>query len=207
MPTGTLVGMEGSSPLTVTAVGCRPKVITLQEWDAEYAGREEAYELVDGIPVMTPGEALGNTYAGSLLWRLLTARLPSGWIAAQQMSIHIGERQRRHTVRIPDLTVVPSGLDRTTARVRPGQVALVVEVISPSSIERDWITKRAEYAAAGIPAYLVIDVRELDNVSLTLFEDPRDGAYPDVPADAPLDVVTVHIDGVGIPIRAADLID
>lgn len=91
--------------------------------------------------------------------------------------------------------------------MRPHEVAVAAEVVSSSSIERDWITKRAEYAAAGIPAYLVIDVRELDAVSLTLLEHPRNGAYPDMPTDAPLDAVTLHVDGTDIVVRAADLMD
>ncbi len=46
-----------------------------------------------------------------------------------------------------------------------------------------------------------------DERHLTLFEHPRDGVYPDVPPHAPLDAVTVHVDGVGIPSRLRDLID
>ncbi len=192
--------------MTVTAVSSRPRVITLEEWDAEYTGRDGTFELVDGIPVMNPPESLGNSFAGEALQFHLRERVPRAWAVLPQIAIHLGRRRGRHTVRVPDLVVVRRDVDRRSARVTPAQVALVVEVISPSSIERDWITKRAEYAAAGIPAYLVIDVRDVTAVGLTLFENPRDGAYPDVPADAPLDVVSVHIDGVDIPIRAEDLL-
>lgn len=191
--------------MSVTAISSRPRVITLDEWDTEYVGREESYELVDGVPVMSPTEALGNSQACAFLWRLLNERLPAEWIAALQLGVTIDERPGRPTVRVPDVVVIPRGIDRRSARVRPDQVALAAEAISPSSIERDWLTKGAEYAAAGIPAYLVIDVRELDAVSLTLFEHPSDGAYPDVPPDAPLDEVTLHIEGTDIVLRAADL--
>lgn len=191
--------------MSVTAVSSRPRVISLEEWDEEYTDRDERYELVDGIPVLTPREAVGNSFAAATLMAHLGRHLPPGWIALPQIEIQVAHRGRRYTMRQPDVAVVARNVDRKALRVTPDQVALAVEVVSPNSIERDWITKRAEYAAAGIPAYLVIDVRDAEHVSLTLFENPREGAYPDVPADAPLDAVTLHINGVAITITAEDL--
>ena len=51
---------------------------------------------------------------------------------------------------------------------------LVVEVVSPDDPNRDWITKRTDYAKAGIPEYWIVDpslesiaVLELDGAAYT----------------------------------------
>lgn len=59
------------------------------------------------------------------------------------------------TVRQPDLVVVRSELaahDRL-----PEPPLLAVEVISPGSFERDAVTKRSEYARAGLDDYWIAD--------------------------------------------------
>lgn len=40
---------------------------------------------------------------------------------------------------------------------------VAVEVLSPGSRRRDVLTKRDEYAAAGIPTYWIIDLTALDH--------------------------------------------
>lgn len=47
----------------------------------------------------------------------------------------------------PDLHAIPDGAD------------LAIEIVSttPKSRKHDWVTKRAEYAAAGIPEYWIVD--------------------------------------------------
>jgi Uma2 family endonuclease len=63
-------------------------------------------------------------------------------------------------VRSPDLLFVPA--DRV-AKMNPDQMAshadakLVVEVVSPGSVKVDREEKFAEYAAAGIPYYWIVD--------------------------------------------------
>jgi Uma2 family endonuclease len=50
---------------------------------------------------------------------------------------------------------------------------LVVEIVSPDHVERDTVLKRADYAAAGIPEYWIIDPEAATITVLTL----KDGAY------------------------------
>jgi Uma2 family endonuclease len=54
----------------------------------------------------------------------------------------------------PDLVAVERG--RTGSRLSL-PVSLVVEIVSPGSRTNDRVTKRATYAAAGIPAYWIVD--------------------------------------------------
>lgn len=55
-----------------------------------------------------------------------------------------------------------------------GQPSLVVEVASPSSRARDRRQKAALYARVGVPEYWLAD---LDDGSITVQADPRDGRY------------------------------
>jgi Uma2 family endonuclease len=68
-------------------------------------------------------------------------------------------RVPRFTFRRPDAVVYRCREDETT-KVTADGVELVVEVTSPSTARDDLIDKRAEYAAAGIPAYLVLILDE-----------------------------------------------
>ncbi|MGW1889053.1 Uma2 family endonuclease [Streptomyces sp. NPDC002004] len=58
----------------------------------------------------------------------------------------------------PDLVVLERGTGPDSGRLLPSElVTLVVEVVSRTSIDRDYGVKRSIYAAGGVPAYLIID--------------------------------------------------
>ncbi len=74
---------------------------------------------------------------------------------------------------MPDVVVVlASAVGRTKNLVAPADVALVVEVISPGSRDRDLGVKRKEYAAAGIPDYWIVD-REARTLTVLSLADGR----------------------------------
>jgi Uma2 family endonuclease len=75
-------------------------------------------------------------------------------------------------------------------------VALVGEIVSPGSQSNDRITKRAAYAAAGIPAYWLID---LPAEVITLLALTATGVYQTVAEGATVSVaaplaVTLDLD-------------
>lgn len=166
--------------------------VSLAEWDDDYSQRDDAYELVDGIPTVAPNETLGNVDATARLIAKLDSIVRPAWLPLPHFAVHLGERDGWSTVRQPDLAVVRRGVDPTRHRVEPDDIALVVEVVSPGSVERDTITKRAEYARAGIPAYLVVDVRG-PRPTVVLFDEIRDGTY-----------VTPETDGTAATLRIGD---
>ncbi|MCI3269735.1 Uma2 family endonuclease [Streptomyces cylindrosporus] len=58
----------------------------------------------------------------------------------------------------PDLVVVERGAGPGHGRLMPSQViTMLVEVVSKTSVDRDYVVKRSIYAAAKVPAYLIID--------------------------------------------------
>ncbi|GLY35381.1 hypothetical protein Amsp01_014050 [Amycolatopsis sp. NBRC 101858] len=75
--------------------------------------------------------------------------------------------------RRPDLSVSSkAALARGDEEMlRAGQVAVVVEVVSPASKRTDYRVKRDEYADAGIPHYWIVDIT--GPVSLTACDGYR----------------------------------
>lgn len=177
--------------------------VSLAEWDADWSQRPDAYELVDGIPTVAPNETFRNVDATSLLIEKLGPIIRPQWRPLSHFAVLVGGHDGRHTVRQPDI-VVTRRPGPVPHRADPADVALVVEVISPGSVETDAVTKRAEYARAGIPAYLLVDVRG-PHPTVVLFDEIVDGAYltPDTDGGA----ATLHIGDHTIPLLATDLVE
>ncbi|HVT48311.1 MAG TPA: Uma2 family endonuclease, partial [Vicinamibacterales bacterium] len=72
----------------------------------------------------------------------------------------------------PDLIVVANPA-QVSGRAIEGAPLLLVEILSPSSIERDRIVKAARYAALGVPHYWIVD---LDAHGIECYRG-RDGRY------------------------------
>lgn len=122
-------------------------------------------ELVDGTLLVSPWPRLEH----QRLVRVLTGQLGAGAEPAFEVfpgaNLVLGNRGDR--LLIPDLVVTDEpgliGLSLTEQ-----QVVLVVEIVSPSSRLQDRIFKRALYAEALIPYYLLVESQE--PVGGTLFE-------------------------------------
>ncbi|MBP0015747.1 MAG: Uma2 family endonuclease [Roseofilum sp. SBFL] len=81
------------------------------------------------------------------------------------------------TVRIPDLSILSDegvqaleGASRATVTLDMPPPQLVVEVVSPESVNRDYRYKLSQYQARGIPEYWIIDPME-DRVTLLVLVD------------------------------------
>ena len=189
--------------MTITST---PPLLDLAAWDAFTASHgEQRYELVRGVPVMSPGESPVNTTAAVALCRMLDAALMPRWKAVPQLQVDLSLSRSglRRTVRVPDVALLQAGADRFTARHDAVVVPLVVEIVSPSSVEIDWLVKREEYAAAGIPHYLVIDPRG-DHPRMALFTQITAGRYADPHPDGTR--ATLSIDGTTLSLRLADIL-
>ena len=81
------------------------------------------------------------------------------WVCFREAGVRIGWRKSR----LADLFIVPREaamelLDNPAIfQISP---LLVVEVVSPDSVSRDYRFKRSEYAALGIPEYWIVDPRK-----------------------------------------------
>lgn len=106
-------------------------------------------ELLDGVIRVTPSPTLGHQNIASLLWRWLHDHAPANLRAAQAVGVALGH----NTSRQPDVLLHHAGVRQDQAFLRPEDVLLAVEIVSPGTRRTDRFAKPGEYAAAGIPTY------------------------------------------------------
>ena len=106
------------------------------------------YEILEGSLVMTPPPGGRHQNAGAELLDLLRATSPPGWRALYELGVRIPRGNF-----VPDIVVLRPGADLDVIWHDPADVALVVEIASPSTETMDRGTKTLKYAEAGIPAY------------------------------------------------------
>ncbi|WBB54122.1 Uma2 family endonuclease [Verrucosispora sp. WMMD573] len=110
-------------------------------------------ELVDGVIHVTPSPTLGHQDISSLMWLWLRSHAPAHLRAAQAIGVGLSH----NTSRQPDVLLCRAGLPADRSRLRPADVVLAVEVVSPGTRRVDRFAKPGEYAAAGIPFYWRIE--------------------------------------------------
>ncbi|MEU6170309.1 Uma2 family endonuclease [Streptantibioticus parmotrematis] len=95
----------------------------------------------------------------------------------------------------PDLVVLERGIEEGPGRLIPAPaVAMVVEVVSKTSVDRDYGEKRSIYAAGRVPVYLIIDPTAAHCVVLT---EPTGSGE-----DADYQVEHTSKFGVSVPLEA-----
>lgn len=111
------------------------------------------YEIVDGSLLMSPPPSIGHQLLAGRVRDLLAPALPPDLVALEGVGIRMPR-----SVLIPDVTVGRIDVALTAATLYDAvDVALVVEVVSDSSVTTDRVTKPALYAAAGIASYWRIE--------------------------------------------------
>lgn len=101
-----------------------------------------------------------NRIARRIANALESARAPSGPCLTVDTDIDVVLwRVPRFTFRRPDVAVYKC-LDDPARKPSAQETVLVVEVTSPSTMQEDLLDKKTQYAAAGIPLYLVVVLDE-----------------------------------------------
>ncbi len=118
-------------------------------------------EIADGEIVMMMSPVKRHELAVLRIAQQLNAQLPRthpGYIAHGGADLEDAGLGR---LRNPDLMVFPEAtLDDEDPALLPHEVLLVVEIVSKSNPENDYHHKVRDYAAMGIPLYLLIDPRK-----------------------------------------------
>jgi Uma2 family endonuclease len=110
-------------------------------------------QLVNGWIIEMPPIGPEHSTSTSLAEAALLANLPSGWILRVQdpVTLPTGEPE-------PDLVIARGAIrDYSKRHPGPGDIGLVVEV-ADATLNFDRVEKAAEYAAAGIVEYWIINL-------------------------------------------------
>ncbi|MEH0830224.1 MULTISPECIES: Uma2 family endonuclease [unclassified Micromonospora] len=110
-------------------------------------------ELVDGVIQVTPSPTLGHQDISFLLRLWLHSRVPARLRVAQAVGVGLSP----NTSRQPDVLLYRAEVPADRFRLRPSDVVLAVEIVSPGTRRVDRFAKPGEYAAAGIPFYWRIE--------------------------------------------------
>lgn len=139
------------------------------------------YEITDGVLSMSPSPTPGHQELSIALIIALRPFLPDGWSVTGALDVILSTDKRN--VRCPDVVVYKRG--DPDKMVHADRVALVVEVVSPSTKTQDRVTKPVQYAEAGIPCYWRVETKpglSMTEYRLTDFgkyyeHSPRAGAF------------------------------
>jgi Uma2 family endonuclease len=122
------------------------QLVTLAEFEARPGDNRRRYELQTGVPVLAERPELNHQLAVFQLMRTLDRQLPPGCSMLHAAEL-VTQSSFPGSVRLPDVTI-SSGDD----------TLIVIEVLSPASRVADTEVKPAEYLAAGIKHYWVVDL-------------------------------------------------
>ncbi len=168
--------------MTVATEAWPPTVqrrMTLQEYLDYDDDSDICYELVDGVLVEMGAEnPINNVIASFLFSVFLGLGIPYYRLI---IGHQVGVSEASATSRQPDFIVhtedslAATLADRILLPMQPNPM-LVVEVVSNSnsdkkSRDRDYVDKRSEYAARGIPEYWIIDPLKAVVLILCLEDD------------------------------------
>jgi Uma2 family endonuclease len=160
--------------------------MSIAEYLAYDDGTGRRLELVDGeIVPMTQGTGKHGGIIEFLNdeFRAEIKRNNFPWTSKDtKIAVQSPRGTRWETARVPDVVVLPleqwESLENREAFIPLNEAPplLVVEVVSPSTIETDYRTKHAEYAVLDIPEYWIADPIELKVTICTL----QAGEYSDL---------------------------
>ena len=146
--------------------------LTFEEYLNYDDGTGLHYELVDGkLELMNP-PTIQHFLIAKLLEQVLDAeikRLSLPWLCFRETGVRTG----RNKSRLTDLCVVPLEQARelmNVSAVFQSPPLLIVEVVSPDSVKRDYRYKRSEYAALEVSEYWIVDPLET-KISVLFLEE------------------------------------
>ncbi|MFJ9829364.1 Uma2 family endonuclease [Streptomyces sp. NPDC101160] len=152
-------------------------------------------ELIDGalIFMMSPRRSWHSRVVENLTFALRHAA-PEGFEVEREMSVRLDKRSRPE----PDILAVTAAYDPDRTWYAPDDVALVVEVVSEESADRDRGIKPFKYAQAGIRHFWRVEDENGSPVVHTYELDALTRSY----------VATgIHRDRLGVPVPFPSDID
>lgn len=127
----------------------------------------QRYEIIDGSLLVSPPPALGHQGIARRLVAALNHHMSAEWEAVEAAGVVLRSEPSVRMLQ-PDIVVAPSEALWSGGRsLQAVDVALIVEIVSPSSVTADRVTKPTLLAEAGVPAYWRIE-QSSDGVMVSL---------------------------------------
>jgi Uma2 family endonuclease len=162
----------------------RDRRVTFEEFCVVVPGGQKA-DLIDGVIYMaSPDSIEDNRLNGWLLW-VMDAFIEERGLEGLLNFSRVAYRLDEHSSPEPDIGFIGG---RKLKFVKKGYVNCApdaaIEIVSPDSIHRDYVVKRAKYEKAGVREYWIIDPMEEKVTFLRLGADglfkevrPRGGVF------------------------------
>ncbi|NEQ98829.1 MAG: Uma2 family endonuclease [Cyanothece sp. SIO2G6] len=140
-------------------VQLKPRFQSFEDYLAYDDGSDKLYELFNGELIEVPPEAGLNVEIAILLLIQFSLKVGPRRVRGHGLELEVrGEPKNRY----PDLTVIREEhiellKKRNTIRLMMPPPMLVLEVVSPGTIQRDrdYVAKRHQYEDVGIPEYWI----------------------------------------------------
>ncbi|WP_239089431.1 Uma2 family endonuclease [Sphaerimonospora thailandensis] len=135
----------------------------------------EHVELIDGALVLRAPQRRFHQRLIRGLTACLDSQAPAHLAPVHRMDVKLGHRTRP----CPDVAVIDAEAAADMARTfyETREVHLVIEIVSPESVERDRKLKPLRYAEAGIPHFWRVEENEGRPVVYVYERDPATGSY------------------------------
>jgi Uma2 family endonuclease len=150
--------------------------------DLDLLPGDRRYELVDGALIVNAEPTNRHNLTIARMIIEMTCLLPREWVVLPPS----GFSRDIHNYRAPDLSVctVEAG-ERNEKRgyLTPQEVLLLAEVVSDSTVTTDRITKPAEYADAGVPFYLRVELNKSGRVAKLYLHENIENPHRDSDSD------------------------
>lgn len=143
--------MTSAATLDSVELSLRPGPWTEQDYLAMPDAEGLRVELVDGMLIVLSQPDVQHQKVSGRLWREFERLLPDDLVAVIAPNVRLGPDR----IVGPDV-VVTRDLSESKVYDAAG-VALVAEIVSPSSRRRDRVDKPSLYAEAEIPWYLLVE--------------------------------------------------
>jgi Uma2 family endonuclease len=150
----------------------QPRFASFEDYLAYENGEDRLYELFNGGLVEVPPESGFNVGIATKLLIFFAQIVGHLRVRGRGLELEVeGEPRNRY----PDLTIIKEEhvgqlLARNTIRLSMAAPDLVVEVVSPGSLQRDrdYVAKRSQYQNRQIPTYWIVDPQTQEIMVLTL---------------------------------------
>jgi Uma2 family endonuclease len=153
-------------------VAATPAMMTEEEFEA-WCDEDVKAEYVNGeVIVHSPVSTRHNDAVLFLagLLRVIVQQHDLGRVLGPELQVRLRPGLRR----VPDLLfVAKERADMIHPTLVEGAPDLIVEIVSPDSVERDWREKYLEYQAAGVGEYWVVDLEYQRMAVYRLSEERR----------------------------------